>query len=143
MTLGEKLFEETGKTTAFRITRVHPQEGTTMEVSFLSDIRGVASKVPNGKNMGSGSVTQYPTGTVDARYEGIYTSDHGDQFMWWAHEKSKVVEGTKTRGIVIVSGFTSSSALSWMNKIILAIDTEYDRSLQQFKGTAYEWKTSS
>jgi hypothetical protein len=139
MELGEKLFEETGKVTGFRITKVNPYEGTTMEITFVSEIKG-AGKVPNGTNMGSGRTTQYPTGTVDSSYEGIFTSDQGDQFMWWAHEKSKMVEGGKTKGIVIVSGFTSSQRLSWMNKVIFAIDSENDPSTQQFRGIAYRVK---
>jgi hypothetical protein len=38
MALGEKLFEESGDITAFRITSVHPIEGTTMEVSSTVSI---------------------------------------------------------------------------------------------------------
>ena len=34
MALNEKLYEETGKCTAFKVTIVHPVEGTTREVSF-------------------------------------------------------------------------------------------------------------
>jgi len=41
--------------------------------------------------------------------------EEGEQFMWWAHEKSKVAEGGKIRGTVLVSGFTNSQKLSWMN----------------------------
>jgi hypothetical protein len=33
MALGEKLFEESGEITRFRITKVHPIEGVTTEVS--------------------------------------------------------------------------------------------------------------
>jgi hypothetical protein len=40
MALGEKLFEENGEATGFRVTKVHPIEGITMEVSFTSEIRG-------------------------------------------------------------------------------------------------------
>jgi hypothetical protein len=46
----------------------------------------------------------------------------GDQFMWWAHEKSKVVEGGNIKGLNIMTGFTSSQGLSWMNNIILAFE---------------------
>jgi hypothetical protein len=139
MALGEKLFDEIGKTVGFKITRVHPVEGITMEMSFVSDITG-AGRVPNGKNMGSGVMTQYPHGVVDASYQGTFTTAQGEQFMWWAHEKSRVVEGGKVKGLVIVTGFSNSQGLSWMNNVIIAIDSEYDPAAQQFKGTAYEWK---
>ena len=39
MALGEKLFEESGNVLGFKVTRVHPVEGTTMEVSFTSEIK--------------------------------------------------------------------------------------------------------
>lgn len=139
MALGDKLFDEIGKTINFRVTRVHPVEGTTMEVTFVSEIKG-AGRVPDGQNMGSGTTTHYTHGSIDAKYHGVYTSAEGEQFMWWAHEKSKVLEGGRAKGVVIVSGFTSSQKLAWMNKMIIAIDSEYDPKTQQFKGTAYEWK---
>jgi hypothetical protein len=36
MALGEKLFEESDNITGLKITRVHPIEGVTTEVSFTS-----------------------------------------------------------------------------------------------------------
>jgi hypothetical protein len=35
MALGEKLFEESGNVTGFKVTKVHPIEGVTTEVSLL------------------------------------------------------------------------------------------------------------
>ena len=67
MALGRKLFEESGDITNVKITRVHPVEGTTMEVSFTSEIRGVG-RFPSSKNIGSGTMTQYPHGIVDASW---------------------------------------------------------------------------
>jgi hypothetical protein len=46
------------------------------------------------------------------------TTEGGDQFMWWAHEKSKVAEGGNIKGLNIMTGFTNSQKLSWMNNII-------------------------
>jgi len=40
MAFGEKLFEESGNMTGFRVTKVHPIEGVTMEVSFTSEKKG-------------------------------------------------------------------------------------------------------
>ena len=84
MTLGEKLFEESGSVTGFKVTKVHPVEGVTVEVSFVSEIRGI-SRFPSGKNLGSGTVTQYPHGVVDGSYQGSLMttaeSDSSDQFV--------------------------------------------------------------
>jgi hypothetical protein len=140
MALGEKLFEESGNITGFKVTKVHPIEGVTMEVSFTSEIRGMG-RFPSGKNLGSGIMTQYPHGIVDQRNQGsIMTAEGGDQFMWWAHGKGKVVEGGKIKGLIIVTGFTNSQKLGWMNNLIMALESEFDPASQKFKITGYEWK---
>jgi len=139
MALGEKLFEETGKVVGFKVTRVHPIEGTTMEVSFTSEIKGFG-KYPSGRNVGSGILTQYPHGVVDGGYQvTMMTAEEGEQFMVWAHEKSKVVEGGKMKGLSIASGFTNSQKLSWMNRLLIAGETESDPAAQQFRVTGYQW----
>jgi hypothetical protein len=154
MALGEKLFEESGNITGFKVTKVHPIEGVTMEVSFMSEIRGIG-RFPSGKNIGSGTVTQYPHGIVDGSYQGSFmitttaeggdsgasSSSGGDYFLWWAHEKTKAVEGgRKFKGLTMMTGFTNSQKLSWMNNLILALDLETNPESQKFKATAYEWK---
>jgi len=140
MGLGEKLFEESGDITGVKITRVHPIEGTTMEVNFTSELRGIG-RFPSGKNLGSGTMTQYPHGIVDASWIGsLTTAEHGDQFMWWAHEKSKVVEGGKAKGLGLVTGFSNSQNLSWMNNLIIALESEFDPTSQKFRTIGYEWK---
>ena len=143
MVLGEKLFEENGNVTGFKVTKVHPIEGVTMEVSFASEISGIG-RFPSGKNLGSGTVTQYPHGIVDGSYQGslmtIGESDNNDQFVWWAHEKTKAVEGGKFKGLTLMTGFINSQKLSWMNNLIIALDLETDSESQKFKATAYEWK---
>jgi hypothetical protein len=140
MALGEKLFEESGDITGFKVTKVHPIEGVTIEASFTSEIRGIG-RFPSGKNLGSGTMTQYPHGIVDASWQGsLMIAEGGDQFIWWAHEKSKVTEDGKVKGLTMVTGFTNSQKLSWMNTLILALESETDLKSQKFKVTGYEWK---
>ena len=139
MALGEKLFEESGKIVGFKVTRVHPVEGMTMEVSFTSEIKGFG-KFPSGRNIGSGTITRYPHGVEDASYQGKFrTAEEDEQFMWWAHNKGKVAEGGKIKGIVIMSGFTNSQKLSWMNSLLTAGESEFDPAAQQFRVTSNEW----
>jgi hypothetical protein len=143
MALGEKLFEESGNVTGFKVTKVHPTEGVTMEVSFTSEIRGIG-RFPSGKNLGSGTVTQYPHGIVDGSCQGSFMTTEGgsggDHFVWWTHEKTKAKEGGKFKGLTMMTGFTNSQKLSWMNNLIIALDLETDPESQKFKATAYEWK---
>ena len=49
MVLGEKLFDESGNVSGFKVTKVHPSEGVTTEVSFISHIQG-EGKFPSGEN---------------------------------------------------------------------------------------------
>jgi len=139
MALGEKLFEESGNIVAVKVTKVHPIEGLTTEVTFTSNIKG-EGKFPNGKNLGSGAMTRYPHGVIDGTFQGVITTENGDQFMWWAHEKSKVVDDEKIRGLTIVTGFTNSEKLAWMNNLILALEVEGSTLSNEFKAVAYEWK---
>jgi hypothetical protein len=122
MALGEKLFEESGEITGFKITRVHPIEGVTTEVSFTSDIRG-EGRYPSGQSLGSGVMTKYPHGIIDGTWHGsLMIAEDASQFMWWAHEKSEVLEGGSIKGLNIMSGFTNSQKLSWMNNLVLALE---------------------
>ena len=145
MALGEKLFEESGNVTGFKVTKVHPIEGITMEVSFTSEIKGIG-RFPSGKNLGSGIITQYPHGIVDGSYHGSimitaeYGSGSGAQFLWWGYEKTKEIEGGKFRGLTMLTGFTNSQKLSWMNNLIIALELETNPESQKFNATAYEWK---
>jgi hypothetical protein len=140
MVLGEKLFEESGNITGIKVTKVHPIEGLTMEVSFTSEIKGIG-RFPSGKNLGSGTMNQYPHGVVDASWQGsLMMAEDNFPFIWWAHEKGKVADGGKINGLITATGFTNSPKLSWMNNLIIAIELVYDPSSQKFNGTAYEWK---
>ena len=140
MALGEKLFEENGNITGLKITRVHPVEGVTTELSFSSEIKG-EGRFPRGQNLGSGTLTKYSHGIIDATWHGaLMTTENGDQFMWWAHEKSKVVEGGKIKGLNIMTGFTNSQKLYWMKNLIIALEVSGSAFSQEFKATGYEWK---
>jgi hypothetical protein len=140
MVLGQKLFEESGEITGLKIIKVHPIEGVTSEVSFTSEIRG-EGRFPSGQSLGSGIMTKYPHGIIDGTWHGsLMTANDGDQFMWWSHEKSKLVEGGNIKGLNIMTGFTNSQKLSWMNNIILALEISGSVFSQKFKATGYEWK---
>lgn len=141
MTLGKKLFEEVGKISSFRVTKVHPFEGLTTEVSFTSDIKGIG-KFPSGKNLASGAMTKYPHGIIDATWHGILTTQNAEQFMWWAHEKSKVTEDGKIRGLNLVTGFTNSQKLSWMNSLIILVELAGSVYSEEFSASAYEWTST-
>ena len=140
MVLGEKLFEESGNITGVKVTKVHPIEGVSTEINFTSEIRG-EGRFPNCENLASGIVTKYPHGIIDATWQGLLTtSGDGEQYLWWGHEKGKTIEGGKIKGLIIVTGFTKSQKLSWMNNLIIALESEGSVSSQKFQAVGYEWK---
>ncbi len=138
MALGQKLFEEVGKISAFKVAKVHPLEGVTTEISFTSDIKGVG-RYPSGKNLASGTITKYPHGIIDGSWQGILTTELGEEFMWWSHEKSKVLEGGKIKGLNVTTGFTNSQKLSWMNNLIIVIEISGSVFSDEFSAIGYEW----
>lgn len=139
MTLGQKLFEEMGKISVLKVVRVHPLEGVTTDITFMSDIKGIG-KYPSGKNLASGTITKYSHGIIDGSWQGTLTSEQGEQFMWWSHEKSKVVvEGGEIRGLNVTTGFTNSQELSWMNNLIIVIELSGSVSSDEFSAVGYEW----
>lgn len=138
MALGQKLFEEVGKISGFKVAKVHPLEGVTIEISFTSDIKGVG-RYPSGKNLASGIITKYPHGIIDGSWQGTLTTELGEEFMWWAHEKSKVLEGGKIKGLNVTTGFTNSQKLSWMNNLIIVIELSGSVFSDEFSAIGYEW----
>jgi len=138
MTLGEKLFEEVGKISGLKVVKVHPLEGVTTENTFMSDIKGIG-KYPSGKNLASGTITRYSHGIIDGSWQGTLTSELGVQFMWWSHEKSKVVEGGEIKGLNVTTGFTNSPELSWMNNLIIVIELSGSVLSDEFSAVGYEW----
>ena len=142
MGLGEKLFEEAGKIASFKVTKVHPIEGTTTEVTFRSEIRGIG-RFPSGKNIASVTMTKYPHGIIDAAWHGTLTTELAEEFIWWGHEKAKIFVDGKIRGLNTVTGFTNSQNLSWMNSLIIIVDLAASVLSDEFCATAYEWSVIS
>jgi hypothetical protein len=138
MALGQKLFEEVGKISGFKVAKVHPLEGVITEISFTSDIKGVG-RYPTGKNLASGTITKYPHGIIDGSWQGTLTTELGEQFMWWSHEKSKVLEGGEIKGLNVTTGFTNSQKLSWMNNLIIVIELSGSIFSDEFSAIGYEW----
>ena len=85
------------------MAKVHPLEGVTTEISFTSDIKGVG-RYPSGKNLASGTITKYPHGITDGSWQVTLTTELGEQFMCWSHEKSTVLEGGEIKGLNVTTG---------------------------------------
>jgi hypothetical protein len=51
-----------------------------------------------------------------------------------------VIERGKVKGLIMVTGFANSQKLSWMNNLIMALESEFDPESKKFNITAYEWE---
>jgi len=91
----------------FKIAKVHPVEGTTMEVSTAFDLK-VFGRFPSGKEIGSGTIIQYPHGITEANFRGNLITPEGEQILWWAQEKRRFGQDGKMRGLAIVSFYTNA-----------------------------------
>jgi hypothetical protein len=140
MPIGEKMFEESGQVTGFKIVKVHPVEGTTMEVSAAFDLKGYG-RFPTGKEMGSGTIIRYPHGIVEANFRGNLITSEGDQIIWWAQEKGRFGEEGKMKGVALVSFYTNSQKYVWVNNLIALLETEFDPQTQKVKTVGHEWKS--
>ena len=98
MALGEKLFEESGPVTSTKKYK-GPSSRRHNDGGRFHGRYPCIGKFPSGKNMGSGTMTEYPHGLSDASFHGFVTTAEGEQFLWWAHEKTKMSQDGKSRGI--------------------------------------------
>jgi hypothetical protein len=80
-----------------------------------------------------------PEFSHNAIWHGNFTTQNAEEFMWCAHEKSKVTEDGKIRGLNLVTGFTNSQKLTWMNNLIILVVLAGSVYSEEFSATAYEW----
>jgi hypothetical protein len=52
----------------------------------------------------------------------------------------KITKVHPFEGLNIMTGFTNSQKLSWMNHLIIAIEVSGSVFSQKFNATGYEWK---
>lgn len=139
MAIGEKLFEEHGQATGFKIVTVHPVEGTTMEISATFDVTGFG-RFPSGKEMGSGTLVHYPHGMTQGHFHGNLITTEGDQILWWAQEKGKFGQDGKMKGVALVSFYSNAQRHAWVNNLIALLETEFDPQTQKIHTVGHEWK---
>jgi len=136
MPLGEKLFEESGKTTGMSVKSVSA-EGVTLEGNFVSQIQGVG-RFPSGMNMGTLTLV---TGPITARGtgQGVFITKDGKSVPWHLAAISKSVEG-KSKSVNIVTFQGASQELAWLNELLILIESITAPDLSTFSDVGYEWK---
>jgi hypothetical protein len=134
MAMGEKLFEEKGKTTMTFVESIDAN-GIVMKQSFNSDIVG-AGKFPSGMNMGSGTIWIGMDNKAHGKWHGMVMTKDNEMIVWKGSGHSKRNQGS-VKGIMVITFMTKSEKYAWMNSIIALNEIEGD--LMEFKATAFEW----
>ena len=137
MVLGEKLWEEKGKSIGMSIKSVGP-EGVHMEQTFTTVAKGFG-RSPSGTNMGTLDLVQAPDGSESGSGQGIFTSQDGDVVVWKAYFFGRLEKG-KDKSFGMVKFMTTSPKLAWMNKVIAAMEGVADLKTMEMTNTGYEWK---
>jgi hypothetical protein len=135
MVMGEKLYDEKGKTTMTFVDSVDAN-GITMKQSQSSEITGVG-RFPSGMNMGSGTIWISPSGKAHGQWFGMMMTKDNETIVWKGSGHSKRHNGI-VKGIMVLTYMTKSEKYDWMNSIIVVNDIEGD--MMEFKASAFEWK---
>jgi len=136
LVLGEKLWEEKGKTIGMSVKSVGP-EGIRMEQTFTTEVKGLG-RSPNGVNMGTLDFVQTPSGGFGTG-QGIFTSQDGDIVVWKCYFIGKIEAG-KNKAVNIIHFMTTSQKLSWFNSLVAVEDAFTDMKTGEIGGIGYEWK---
>jgi hypothetical protein len=136
MPLGEKLFEESGKTTGMSVKSI-TAEGITLESNFVSQIQGFG-RFPSGTNMGTGTTVQGPN-TARGTGQGVFITKDGKSVAWHLVAIGESVEG-KSKSVNLITCQAGSPELAWLNELLILIEGTSAPDLSTFSDVGYEWK---
>jgi hypothetical protein len=137
MALGEKAWEEKGKTTGIAVKSVSA-EGVTLERSWIGDHKGLGLW-QDGRDLGTSTVLLGPNGIGTGTGQGIVTTQGGDTVLYRQMACSRVEKG-RNRFVGLMTFMTVSEKLSWLNGTVCTLEGEGDSTFQEFNLTAYEVK---
>jgi hypothetical protein len=138
MAIGEKLFEDSGKTTG--VTIKPGPDGITLEFNFAGELGGLGRmQGAKGKFFGTGVLVQRPTGPMNGSYTVLMTTQDGESILLAGQSLSATIGG-RLRDASLVRFSTSSQKYAWLNNVICLREAESSADFQSFSGTLYEWK---
>jgi len=112
-------------------------EGTTIEVSFVSEVQGFG-RYTGGRNLGTLTALEGPN-TSSNTGQGVMVTKDGEYLPWHTCGISRRV-GDRVKGINLVAFSTHSQKYAWVNDVLLVLDTDSAADFSQISDTAYEWK---
>ena len=139
MPIGEKLFEEEGKTAGQSIKSVGP-EGVTLQFNFVGEGRGVGRlQGLKGRYFGTGTLVQGQGGPLSGGYHVIITTEEGESILLSASSLT-VMGGGKVKDFSLLRIATTSQKYAWLNQVVAVRESDVSPDFQSFSGSIYEWK---
>jgi hypothetical protein len=133
ISIGRKLFQEVDIPTESKIISEDAISKTIeRESSWTAEINGINS-FPNGKASGSGNSFIYSNGISISNWQGVLTTNRGEQISFKERDVNK-----KGKFIVLRTYFTDLPELSWMNGLVCLVDGHFDSESNSFRCEGYE-----
>ena len=89
---------------------------------------------PDGKNVGSGYSFEGKNRVIVSNWEGVFTTNDGDQLTFKGRDMNK--EG---KFVVLRTYSTNSNKLSWINGLVCLLEGTFNKTDKEFKSIGYEW----
>jgi hypothetical protein len=132
MGIGKKLFDEIDKPIGYK--KVYENSyGLEIEASWDGIINGY-NGFPDGKNVGSGNSFEGKNGIIISNWEGVFTTNEGEQLTFKGLDMNK-----RGKFVVLRTYSTNSKKLSWINGLVCLLEGIFNKNEKEFRSTGYEW----
>ena len=120
ISIGRKLFQEVDIPTESKIiSGDRISKIVERESSWTTEINGI-NPFPSGKASGSGNSLIYSNGISNSNWQGVMTTNRGEQISFKGRDVSK-----KGKFVVLRTYFTDLSELSWVNSLVCLVDGHF------------------
>jgi hypothetical protein len=128
-----KLFEEVDKPEESKIVSEDIDNGITeRESSWTGQITGV-NLFPSGIAKGHGNSLIFENGISISNWEGIFTTDKGQEISFVGKDTSK-----SGKFYVLRTYFTNDKELKWINGLVCLLDGKHDLQSNSFVCSGYK-----
>lgn len=133
ISIGRKLFQEVDIPTESKIISEDPiSKIVERESSWTAEINGI-NPFPSGKASGSGNSLIHSNGISFSNWQGVMTTNRGEQISFKGRDVSK-----NGKFVVLRTYFTDLPKLSWVNSLVCLVDGHFDSESNSFRCEGYE-----
>lgn len=138
--LGDLIWEAKGKMTGIRVLGSDAQ-GTKMEQSWAGTGQGKGALAGvDGNETGTAISVWRPDGIVEAEGQLLTMTIQGDAVVVKAKGLTLPTGPTRLSGRGMVTFWSASPKLSWLNKTVGIYEVEIDQATQEYTTRVWQWK---